>query len=243
MVPATEGRAALIVAHGSPSDPEGPEQAVRALAGSVAGLLPGWAIRGATLAGDGTLEQAVGELPGSRPVICPLFMSDGWFVSSELPRRLRKAGMVSCNMTGPVGMEPRLWRLCAEFALAETEARNLKPENTILLIAAHGSPTDTRPRKATEHAAAIIRAAGRFKSIYLGFVDERPYLSEAARVERPAICLPFFAGRAGHVEADIPAALVNARFPGPLLNPIGVHPDIARIISEMIAKHSRGIAA
>ncbi len=37
----------------------------------------------------------------------------------------------------------------------------------------------------------------------------------------PAICLPLFATRAGHVQFDVPAALTEAGFTGPLLAPIG----------------------
>ncbi len=57
-----------------------------------------------------------------------------------------------------------------------------------------------------------------------GFVEETPSLADAARDLTPAICLPFFALRAGHVVDDVPAALAEAGFTGPLLPAIGEHP-------------------
>ena len=76
-----------------------------------------------------------------------------------------------------------------------------------------------------------VRAAGRFREVRTGYIDEEPYLEDAARLNGPALCLPFFAMRAGHVEVDIPQALSNAGFCGHLLDPIGLHPAIPQIVA------------
>ena len=85
-------QSALIVAHGSPSNPEQGEVDMQELAARVAVLLPGWRVRGVTLAAPGRLEAAVVELGG--PVVYPFFMAGGWFTKVELPRRLAAAGYV-----------------------------------------------------------------------------------------------------------------------------------------------------
>ncbi len=82
----------------------------------------------------------------------------------------------------------------------------------------------------------MIAASGRFREVRTGFIDEAPYLAEAARVAAPALCLPFFAGRAGHVEGDLPEALAEAEFPGRMLDPIGTDPEVPRIIAEALAR-------
>jgi sirohydrochlorin ferrochelatase len=227
---ARERRAALIVAHGSPSSPGETECAVRALAERVEEELPGWVVRGATLAAPGALEAALSALPACPPLIFPLFMSDGWFVRRKLPQRVgtcvREVGM----QLRPLGAEPALHRLCLDYAREAAGGAGSAPETTAVLIAAHGSSHDPRARQAAEAAARYLEAAGAFREVRVGFIEEPPLLAEAARLDAPAICLPFFATQAGHVEIDLPKALGEAAFPGPQLAPIGSHPGVAGIV-------------
>jgi len=243
MAPATEPRAALIVAHGSPSAPERPEAELSALADRVAGRLPGWTVHGATLAGRGTLKTTLDALGNQRVLIYPLFMSDGWFVSHELPRRIGELRDGSFAMLSPLGLDPTLHALCLDCARRAASERDLPLEETTVLLAAHGSPSDPRPREAAEKAARFIAAAGLFRDVRVGFVDEAPYLADAARLNGPALCLPFFAGRAGHVDVDLPQALAEAAFPGPILEPLGMRREIARIVAAALAMHAAQVAA
>lgn len=243
MAPATEPRAALIVAHGSPSAPERPEAELSALADRVAARLPGWTVRGATLAGRGTLEAALDMLGNQRLLIYPLFMSDGWFVGRELPRRIGALCDGSLAMLSPLGLDPALHALCLDCMRHAASERDLPLEQTTVLLAAHGSPSDPRPREAAEKAARFIAVAGPFRAVRVGFVDEAPYLAEAARLNGPALCLPFFAGRAGHVDVDLPRALAEANFPGSILEPVGTRPEIARIVTAALSMHAAQIAA
>ena len=55
-------------------------------------------------------------------------------------------------------------------------------------------------------------------------------------MDGPAICLPYFASRAGHVEVDVPGALAKAGFPGPLLAPIGADAEVPGIIAAALAR-------
>ena len=243
MAPATERRAALLVAHGAPSAPAGPERAVRDLAARVGELLPGWAVGGATLAAPGALEAALAALPQAAPLVFPLFMSDGWFVHVKLPQRLGEARGGVFEMVRPLGLDPALHRLCLRYARAAAEAAGLPPARTTLLLAAHGSPSDPRPRRAVAAAVAALAGAGVFHEVRAGFLEEAPLLAEAARIEGPALCLPFFAGRAGHVESDVPRALAEAGFEGPLLEAIGHHDDIPGVIATALTTRAARRAA
>ncbi|WP_206456119.1 sirohydrochlorin chelatase [Aurantimonas marina] len=243
MAPATEPRAALIVSHGSPSAPERPEAELTALADRVAARLPGWAIRGATLAGRDTLKAALDTLGNRQVSIYPLFMSDGWFVSRELPRRIGELRDGSFSMLSPLGLDPALHALCLDCVRRAASERDLSLEETTILLAAHGSPSDPRPREAAEKAARFIAAAGLFREIRVGFVDEAPYLAEAAWLGGPALCLPFFAGRAGHVDVDLPRALAEVAFPGPILDPVGTRSEIAPIVAVALSMHAGKVAA
>jgi sirohydrochlorin ferrochelatase len=230
------GRAALIVAHGQPSDPDAPEAAMAALAEAVAGHLPGWRIRGATLAGRGTLEAALAGLGPGAIMVYPHFMSDGWFVRRQLPRRLKAAGRAEVPVLPPFGLDEATAALSLRLALEGALAHGLDPRATTLLLAAHGSPTDPRPAAATRAVAGFIRAAEAFRVVRVGFVDEEPRLVEAARSDGPALCLPFFAARNAHVETDLPEALAEACFPGPTLSPVGTDAAVPRIIADALGR-------
>lgn len=227
-------RKALIVAHGSPSDPAGPEGVIAELARSVSRRLDGWPVAGATLAAPGALKAAIGELGGGPVLVYPHFMSDGWFVSDELPRRLAAAGSADHRLLPAFGMDPAVHRLCLERLAGEAVAH--PPGSVAVVLAAHGSPSDPRPAAVARDAAGVIAASGLFREVRTGFVDEAPYLAEAARVMAPAFCLPFFAGRAGHVENDLPEALAQAQFPGPMLDPIGTDPAVPDIIASALRR-------
>jgi sirohydrochlorin ferrochelatase len=229
--------AALIVAHGSPSDPAPQEAAIAALARTVAARLSGWRIKGATLAAPGALERALEAGPA---LVYPLFMSDGWFVSRELPRRLGAAGHARIAILPPLGLDPALAALCATRAREAAAAAGFAIPDTTVILAAHGSPKDPRPAAAAANVARYLREKGGFRAIATGFVDEAPLLADALRAEGPALCLPFFAARAGHVTGDLPEAVAEAGFRGPVLGPIGADPGVADLIAGALRRAAAG---
>lgn len=226
---------ALIVAHGSPADPAPQQAAVAALAARVAALLPGWQVLGATLAAPGALEQALHAHPPA--LIYPLFMAEGWFTRTALPRRLAAAGTTARQLPA-FGTDPALADLVAEAALIGARAAGLSLHQTTLLLAAHGSPTSTASETATRALAATLATRHAFAAVTLGFLEQPPFLTDAARNLAPALCLPLFAQRAGHVARDLPAALAEAGFTGPLLPAIGEHPATAALIARAMARPS-----
>ena len=80
---------AVIVSHGQPGDPGPQQRAIEDLAAAVARADPGCEVRGATLAMPGALAATCG--PDSL-IFYPMFMAEGWFTRTELPRRLAEAG-------------------------------------------------------------------------------------------------------------------------------------------------------
>lgn len=219
----------LIVAHGSPSEPGLQECALRLVAGQVAHEMGGRPVRGVTLAAREVFRCHVERFPNA--LVYPLFMSDGWFVSTALPKRLAEAGGAGVRVLPPLGLDPALPALMAETALTACTRAGLLASETTLVIAAHGSPSDPRPRRATERVAAQVAALAGMADVRTGYVDEAPGIAEAARVAGPAVCLPFFAARAGHVLGDLPEALAEAGFEGPVLEPVGTWPQIPALIA------------
>ncbi|MCB1354917.1 MAG: cobalamin biosynthesis protein CbiX [Rhodobacteraceae bacterium] len=236
MAPVTD--TALIVAHGQPSAPDGAEKALAALAAQVAERLPGWRVGSATLAAPGALAAALLTF-GGRALVYPLFMTNGWFVSTRLPDRLAAAGGAGCEVLPPLGLDPALPRLMSDHAAERAAGVGLDPAATTVLIAAHGSPSDPHPKRVTEGVADALRQDGRFARIVTGYVDEAPRLGDAAVEAQDGLCLPFFAARNGHVAVDVPEALESAGYRGLLLDPLGTWP----VIPEVIAAALSGAAA
>lgn len=236
MEPVTD--TALIVSHGQPSAPEAPEQAMAALAAQVAERLPGWRVGSATLAAPGALAAALVAL-GGRALVYPLFMTNGWFVSTRLPDRLAAAGGAGCEVLPPLGLDPAIPRLMADHAAERAADAGLDPAATTLLIAAHGSPSDPHPKRVTEGLADALRQDGRFARIVTGYVDEAPRLRDAALEAREGLCLPFFAARNGHVAVDVPEALDAGEYGGILLDPLGCWPAVPEMIAAALSRAAR----
>lgn len=230
---------ALIVAHGSPSDPAPQEAALRALAADVGERLANWRVEGATLAAEGALEAALARL--DRPVIYPFFMAEGWFTRTALPRRLTQAGAAGLRRLPAFGLAPELPGLTARAAREGAEAAGCDPRATTLLIAAHGSQVSRASAEGARAMAGLLGRMAPFRRVLTAFVEEAPYLYQVARGLDQAVCLPFFALRAGHVAADVPEALAAAGFRGPLLPAIGEHPEVPRIVAAALGREAAGI--
>lgn len=215
-------KSALIIAHGSPVDPEPQETRLRALAALVAQELPDWQIEGTTLALPGALEAAVARQP--QALIYPFFMAEGFFTRRLLPRRLAEAGMPAPRQLAAFGHHPDLPALLTQI---------VAPHPGTVLLAAHGSQVSRASATRTEELADLLRAATR-RAVVTGYVEEAPFLQEAARITGPAVCLPLFATRAGHVLQDVPEALAEAGFEGPLLPPIGEHAAVPGLIASAL---------
>jgi sirohydrochlorin ferrochelatase len=223
----------LIVAHGAPANPAPQEARLQALAAQVGALLPGWQVRGATLATEGALRAALAGM--TAPIIYPFFMTEGWFTDAALPRALARAG-VQARQLSPFGADPALPGVMASAAVKAAILAGLEPESSALLIAAHGSGASRKPRESAMAFAESLRRLTPFSRIVLGFLDEEPKLASAAGGLGPALCLPYFALRAGHVEHDIPLALAQAGFTGPLLAAVGEHPGVPALITAALTK-------
>lgn len=213
MAQATD-RTLLLVAHGSPSDPAPQEAALRALAERVSTKLGDWQVAGATLATEGAFEQAVAHL--GHPLVYPFFMSEGWFTGQALAQRSAAAGL---RQLAPFGVAPALLGIVATRIERELIARAWAGADTTLLQAAHGSARSAVSADAPLAFAQALQETLRLRAVTTGFVEQAPFLKEAARDLGQALCLTFFALRSGHVEGDLPEAFAAAGFDGPVLPP------------------------
>lgn len=227
-------RDALIIAHGQPSDPSGPEAEIAALAAEVEAALPGWRVRSATLAQPGALEAALADT--AMPVVFPFFMADGWFLRRALPDRLVAAGRPDLPVIRPFGLLPATRALAEDILSRALAARGWKAEETRLVCAAHGSGRSPNPAETARALAMAVHRSLGFRDLRCGFVEQSPTLAEVLADCGPrALCLPLFVAAWGHVRDDLPAAVAEAGFEGEVLPPLGTDPAVPRLIAETLA--------
>ncbi|WP_372613464.1 CbiX/SirB N-terminal domain-containing protein [Aquicoccus sp.] len=229
---------AVIVAHGSPSDPDPQERAMQALAASVARHLPGADVTGVTLASADRFETGLDRAAEGQgaPLVYPFFMARGWFTETFLRRR---TGDRPAWQMAPFGLEPGLVELAAGTLRNTLAQKAWAAGDTTLFLAAHGSRSNPASRDSALRIAPAIAEAAALARVRVGFVEEAPFLAEAARDLGQAICLPFFALSASHVVEDIPEALAEARFDGPVLPPFIEHPGVDRLIAASLGRAAR----
>lgn len=221
----------VLIAHGSPSDPDAPDAVMKQLASTVA--LHGLRAHGATLAKPGSLRDALTRL--ADPVIYPFFMAEGWFTRRELPRRLAELN-VAAPILPPFGVDPALPALIARVASEAAKTRGSEPKSTDLILVAHGSKVARKSKDSAYAMADRLRDFTAFTNIRVALIEEPPFLVDVAAQSREGLCLPFFALRAGHVTDDIPQALEDAGFTGTLLPAIGEHPEVPALIAAALAR-------
>jgi sirohydrochlorin ferrochelatase len=226
-------QSAIIVSHGQPSDPDPAEAELLGFAQKVSQALPGWHVGAATLAKPGALDAALAAA-GTAPRIYPLFMTEGWFAGENLRKRLNAApGAVILR---PLGVSPALPALAADLLRAEIAAAGWQVAEVCTFIAGHGSGRSPNSARDTRAFAEALAACLPLAEIRVGFVEEAPYLADAARgLGKQSLCLPFFAAEGGHVVDDIPEALDAAAFAGRRLPPIGTTPAVPGLVAAEIA--------
>ena len=238
--PDHDSPAALIVAHGQPSDPAPAEAAVQRLAAGVGAALPGWRVRAATLAAPGALALAAREFGTETPLIYPFFMADGWFTRTNLPRRLSETGLGTARILDPFGNDPAVLALVVTRLSEALHDAGWQAGDTTAILAAHGARRGAGSALATVHVADAVRAAHRFFDLRLGFIDEPPTIADTAwGAGAQALCLPLFVAHGGHVSQDLPRALDEADFRGRLLPPIGTDDRVPGLIADALRNARR----
>ena len=228
---------ALIVSHGQPSDPEPAEAILARYTAGIQADIPDHVIESATLAAPGRLEKQLDRLVDGG-VIYPLFMADGWFVRTALIKRISGASLDTVvAVMPPFGLDVALPGIVARNitdTLSATFGVNAQPN---LLVAAHGSAHGTAPAASALLFAERLRKELPGVPIEVGFIEQDPSLGDvAATMAVQTICLPFFAMPGEHVRLDIPAALKQGGFSGPVLPPVSQLDGAAKIISNALSR-------
>ena len=184
------------------------------------------------LFGEPSAEVIVERLPPDPVTVVPLFMCDGAYTRTTIPRLFD--GRSDVQFCRPIGLHPALPRVIAERAAARAERAGIRPEHAMLLLIGHGSTKSPASRDATQAVARRLRRGASFRSVRTAYLEQTPKASAVlARLTGPVIAAGLFAGEGVHACEDVPA-LIGAYDAGPLLDlgAVGAFAQIPRIILE-----------
>lgn len=222
--PATEAGCLLLVSHGIEGRPG--VAAAHATAIRAAGIFA--EVRVACVKGEPGLADALAG--AERPVTAvPLLMADG-FIMRLLRDRL--AGEIEVTLRQPVGVDPRLAALIAGKATSTCAGRGWPPEASSLLLVGHGTPRHPGSAVTVERHAAVLAAEGTFAEVRTAYLEQSPFLVEAAvSLDRPCVAVGLFVDDGPHGRDDVLDGLADAKVMVAYTGAIGADPAILELIA------------
>lgn len=215
----------------------GGEKRLAALAAKVRAELPGWTVRSATIAAGDHLKHEL-EACRSVPFVLPIFMTDGWFTNTCLPKCMKG---YTVRQLPPLGTHPELPALTAQHLRSEAESAGWALEDCDVLLAAHGSATGNAASLCTERFVAALRQHVPGTPLRTGYLEQDPGIADTVRRCGPkTLALPFFAASGGHVMEDVPLELDAAGFTGARLEALGEAGFIPALIANTLKDVSTG---
>lgn len=238
--------ALLLAAHGERrpnADNEGVFRIARALAdrGLVSEITVGF------INGVPTIRDAMESLAACRIIVYPLFASSGYFTRDRLVQLLDEANHQSreIRVLPPLGLDPGSPDVVAAFASQAARKHGIAPRACTVICLAHGSRRNSASRGATEQIARGVANRGVFREVRLSFLEERPFLGEAAAsVPGPAIVVGLFSGAGLHGARDAPRLTAelgrdNFVFAGVIGSASGIEDLVARSVGEALLRDIR----
>ncbi len=176
-------------------------------------------------------------------VVVPVFISNGYFTKTVIPREMRLDGPVThrgqqtIRYTGPVGADFSLADVIIERAI-EAGATS----QDAIAVLGHGTRRDSESEKNIYAMAERVACSGQFAEAGAVFLDQEPGMLDLLTIfEAPTVVVvPLFIADGWHVGQTIPADLAldgaETRRGGRIVRytePVGTHPAIADVIARL----------
>jgi sirohydrochlorin cobaltochelatase len=146
--------------------------------------------------------------------VVPNFISEGYFTQTVVPRELELNGPTTQRSNGqiwkycePVGNHPATTELLLKRA--RDVAPGIDPNETSLLIVAHGTDLNENSAVAAKRETEKILALGKYAAVLNVYMEEAPLVSEWRKLTRTpnVVVVPFFISDGLHSYEDIPVLL------------------------------------
>jgi sirohydrochlorin ferrochelatase len=194
-----------------------------------------------------SIRDAMESLGARRIIVYPLFASSGYFTRDRLVQLLDEANQQSrdIHVLPPLGLDPGLPDVVVGFGSRAARKLGVAPHACTLVCLAHGSRRNSASREATEQIARDVESRRAFRQVRISFLEERPFLSEAAAsVPGPAIVVGLFSGEGMHGAKDAPRLTFeldrdNIIFAGVIGIASGIEDLVARSVGEALLRDIR----
>lgn len=155
------------------------------------------------LKGAPSIGEAVRRFARPELLVYPLFLADGYFTQTLLPRQLQRAGAFEpgrvTELLPSLACDPALAELVLDRASVSANAHGWPAAAADLILFAHGSTNNAASREATERVAGAIAAKRAFARVRTAFLEEPPFLAQAVGATRaPVVVVGLFAGEGLH---------------------------------------------
>lgn len=237
--------ALLVAAHGERRTGSGNE-GVAQLAARLRMLGLAAAVGFGFVKGTPSISEAVRGLAGRDLLVYPLFLADGYFTRTLLPRQLSEAGAFAegrtVRMLPPLGLDPALVDLVLDRACAVAGAREWTQSGTELVLLAHGSSNNPASRRAAERIAESVAGRNAFARVRPAFLEEAPFLGDAiAGCRGPALVIGLFAGEGLHGGDDVPQRVAELNRPDlAFAGNVGAFETLPNMIAAAIRRACEG---
>ena len=168
------------------------------------------------------IKKILADITAPRVFIVPLFISEGYFSTEIIPTELGfsfpdnlklKTENSELHYCRPVGSHERMTTVilarAQEVAAQFPFPRALKPADTTLFIAGHGTGRNANSRKAVERQVELIRALKIYAEVGAVFMEEEPFIKGCWQnvKTKNIVVVPFFISDGLHAVEDIPVLL------------------------------------
>ncbi|WBL36794.1 DR2241 family protein [Tepidiforma flava] len=190
-----------------------------------------------------SLARALDAVDDPDVVVVPIFISNGYFTRTVVPREMRLDGPLTerngqrIRCTPPVGTHPRL----AGVIIERAREAGAGPADALVVLG-HGTRRDSESEKNVYAMAELAAQRGLFAECGVAFIDQEPgMLTMLDRFRAPRLfVVPLFIAEGWHVGETIPADLAldgpETRRGGRAVHytpPVGTHPALAAVVAEL----------
>jgi sirohydrochlorin cobaltochelatase len=190
-----------------------------------------------------SIEEAAAGIASGRISLYPLFMSNGYYVSEVIPKRLGIQNAVDAlgrcvAIREPLGLHPALPRLLLSAAIDAAAGKYISPHSATLLLVAHGSAHSLHSAAAARNIRDCMASRKLFAAIELALLEEEPFFVPALRTSpRPTFVLGLFAGEGMHAGEDIHGAVADLNDPDiHIIEQLGGYAEIIELIADQLRR-------
>lgn len=194
--------------------------------------------------GEPTIGEALRGIEARKIIVYPLFASNGYFTRDRLVQLIDEASEATreIDMLPPFGLDPGLPQLAIDHIDRVASENGLVTRSLTAVLLAHGSRRNPASREATEAIARQIVRRGVCRDVAIAFLEEQPFLDEAAgSIDGPAIVVGMFSGDGVHGARDAPHLVAKLGrndmvYAGVIGNAKGIENIVERSVREALAE-------